>query len=162
MSNDPGKEQLDQTFEDIKAQMKRLKLDRGKATYRRPLDLLEEAYSTIRYPLSAQGEGSSALLTLRRCIERCLEELVGRCPAQKQAQSRRDRILALGLHCGRSGLSVAHVDSLAADDEAVNRELSGNGSKAVMERPDLVKHFTRGAQFLRALLTSIDEALLRP
>jgi hypothetical protein len=31
-----------------------------------------------------------------------------------------------------------------------------------MERPDLVKHFTRGAQFLRALLTSIDEALLRP
>jgi len=162
MSNDPDKDQLDRTFADLKTEMKRLGLDRGKASYRRPLDLLEEAYLAVRYPVSAQGGASSALQTLRGCIERCIEALVGRCPAQKQAESRRDRILALGLHCGRSGLSVAHFDSLAADDEVVNRELSGNGSKAVMERPELVKRFTRGAQFLRALLSSVDETLLRP
>lgn len=162
LSNDPDKEQLDQAFADVKAELKRLGLDRGKAAYRRPLDLLEEAYLAARYPLSAQGEASSALPTLRGCIERGIEELVRRCPAQKQAQSRRDRILALGLHCGRSGLSVAHFDSLAANDEVVNRELSGNGSKAAMERSELLKHFARGAQFLRALLASIDEALLRP
>jgi hypothetical protein len=87
---------------------------------------------------------------------------VRRCPAQKHAESRRDRVLALGLHCGRSGLSVAHFDSLAADDEVVNRELSGSGSKAVMERPGLVQQFLQGAEFLRALLSSIDAALLLP
>jgi hypothetical protein len=31
-----------------------------------------------------------------------------------------------------------------------------------VEWPDLAKHFLRGAQFLRALLASVDEALLRP
>jgi hypothetical protein len=31
-----------------------------------------------------------------------------------------------------------------------------------MERPDLVSQFMRGAQFLRALLASIDETLLQP
>ena len=153
---------LDQTFEDIKAQMKRLKLDSGNVRYRNPLDLLEEAYLAIRYPASAQGAASSALLILRGAIDRSIEELVRRCPAQKQAQSRRDGILALGLHCGRSGLSVAHFDSLAADDEVVNRELSGTGKKAAMERPDLAKQFLQGARFLRALLSSVDEALLRP
>jgi len=56
---------------------------------------------------------------------------------------------------------VAHFDSLAADDEVVNRELSSKGSKAVMERPDLVKQFLQGAEFLRALLSSIDEAVRR-
>jgi hypothetical protein len=169
MSGDSEKEKLDllrgltdQAFEDVKAEMKRLKLDRGKAAYRRPLDLLEEAYLAVRYPVSAPGGASSPLLTLRGSIERCIEELVRRCPAQKQAQSRRDRILALGLHCGRSGLSVAHFDSLAADDEVVNRELSAGGSQAAMERPDLVKQFLRGVEFLRALLSSIDGALLLP
>jgi hypothetical protein len=169
MSGDSEKEELDllrgltdQAFENVKAEMKRLKLDRGKAAYRRPLDLLEEAYLAIRYPASAQGGASSALLTLRGCIERSIEELARRCPAQKQAQSRRDRVLALGLHCGRSGLSVAHFDSLAADDEVVNRDLSASGSQAAMERPDLVKQFARGAQFLRAFLSSVDETLLRP
>jgi hypothetical protein len=33
-------------------------------------------------------------VTLRGCIERCIEELVRRCPARKQAESRRDRVLA--------------------------------------------------------------------
>jgi len=81
---------------------------------------------------------------------------------REKAGNRRDRVLSIGLHCGKSGLALAHFDSLAADDEVVNRELSGKGSKTVMERPELMKHFARGAQFLRALLTSIDEALLRP
>jgi hypothetical protein len=162
MRNGPDSEQLDQTFADIKAEMKRLRLDRGKAAYRRPLDLLEEAYLAIRYPGSAQGAASSALLTLRGSIDRSIEELVRRCPAQKQAENRRDRVLALGLHCGRSGLPVAHFDSLAAADEVVNRELSGRGSEAAMEHPDLATQFMRAAQHLRALLASIDETLLRP
>ena len=153
---------VDRTFEDLKAEMKRLGLDRGKATYRRPLDLLEEAYLAIRYPASAQGAASSALLTLRGAIDCSIEELFRKCPVREEAGNRRDRVLSIGLHCGRSGLALAHFDSLAADDEVVNRELSGRGSNAVMERPDLVKHFARGAQFLHALLTSIDEALLRP
>jgi hypothetical protein len=59
-------------------------------------------------------------------------------------------------------LSVAHFDSLAADDHVVNRDLSASGSQAAMERPDLVKQFLRGVEFLRALLSSIDGALLRP
>ena len=171
MPDDPGKEKLalpevlarlDRTFKDIKAEMKRLKLDRGKASYRRPLDLLEEGYLAIRYPASAQGGASAALLTLRGCIDRSIEELARRCPAQKQAQNRRERILALGLHCGRSGLTVKHFDSLAADDEFVNSELSGEGNAAGAEQRDLVRRFLRGAQLLQALLASIDEALLHP
>jgi hypothetical protein len=169
MPNDSEKEKLDllrtlmdQTVEDIKAEMRRLKLDRGKASYRRPVDLLEEAYLAIRYPASAQGAASSALLALRGSIDRSIEELVGRCPAQKPAENRRDRILALGLHCGRNGLPVAHFDSLATDDEFVNTELSGTVKAAAMAWPDLVKQFLRGAQFLQALLASMDEALLRP
>jgi hypothetical protein len=59
-------------------------------------------------------------------------------------------------------LSVAHFDALAADDDVVNRDLSGSGSKTVMGRPELVKQFQQGAEFLRALLSSIDAALLRP
>src|SRR5262245_38899342 len=153
MSHDPEKEELarlDRAFEDIKAEMKRLGLDRGKAVYRRPLDLLEEAYLAIRYPVSVQGDASLALLALRGSIDRSIEELVLRCQAQNQAENRRDRILALGLPCGRSGLPVAHFDSLASDDEAVNRELSGKEKNAPLERLDLVRQFTRGAQFLRA------------
>src|SRR5580765_639768 len=80
---------VDQTFEDIKAEMKRLKLDGGTVRYRNPLDLLEEAYLAIRYPASAQGAASSALLILRGSIDRSIDELARRCPAQKQAQSRR-------------------------------------------------------------------------
>lgn len=57
---------------------------------------------------------------------------------------------------------MVHFDSIAADDEVVNRELSVKESKAVMERPELVEHFARGAQFLRTLLASIDDLLLRP
>jgi hypothetical protein len=162
MSNDPEREQLDQAFADIKAEMKRLGLDRGRHTYRRPLDLLEEAYLAIRYPASAQGAVSSALPTLRGAIDRSIEQLVRRCPARKQAESRRERVLVIGLHCGRSGMTVAHFDSLASDDEAVNRELSGNGKQPVMEWPSVARQFLRGAQYLRALLASIDEALLRP
>jgi hypothetical protein len=153
---------LDRTFEDLKAEMKRLKLDRGKASYRRPLDLLEEAYLAIRYPASSQGGASSALPTLRGAIDRSIDELVRRCPTRKHAESRRDRILAIGLHCGRNGLPVAHFDALAAEAESVNEELSGKGEQAAMAGRDLVKQFLRGAGFLRGLLTSVDEALLRP
>ena len=165
MSHDPEKEELarlDRAFEDIKVEMKRLGLDRGKAIYRRPLDLLEEAYLAIRYPVSAQGGAALALLALRASIDRSIEDLVHRCPAQEKAEKRRDRVLSIGLHCGKSGLVLAHFDSLASDDEAVNRELSGKEKNAPLERPDLVRQFTRGAQFLRALLASIDAALLRP
>jgi hypothetical protein len=169
MSMDPEKAKLDllrtlveQTFGEIKAQMKRLRLDRGKATYDRPLDLLEAAYLAIRYPSSAQGGAASALLALRGCIECSIDELVRRRPAQEEAASRRqDRILSIGRHCGRRGLALAHFDSLAAEDESVNQALAGKGSQATLEPPEVVKHFLRGAQFLRALLASVDEALLR-
>jgi hypothetical protein len=153
---------LDQTFEDIKVQMKRLNLDSGNARYRNPLDLLEEAYTAIRYPVSAGGGPSSALLTLRGSIERSIEELVRRRVVQEEAGNRRDKILSIGRHCGKSGLPPSHFDSLSTDDGLVNDELSGNGKKVVMEWPALVRQFLRGAQFLRALLASVDEALLRP
>jgi len=58
-------------------------------------------------------------------------------------------------------LSLAHFDSLATDDARVNTELSDKGQASAMERPGLVEQFLRGAQFLRALLASVDEALLR-
>jgi len=169
MSDHAEKEKLDllrgltdQAFEDIKAEMKRLKLDRGKAAYRRPLDLLEEAYLAIRYPVAAQGGASLALLSLRGAIDRSIEELVRRSPAQQKGEKRRDRILSIGLHCGKTGLALAHFDTLAGEDESVNRELSEQGNPAALERPDLAKQFLRGAQFLRALLASVDEALLPP
>jgi len=169
MSADPEKEKLellrgltDQAFEDIKTEMKRLKLDRGKAAYDRPLDLFEAAYLAIRYPSSAQGGASSALLALRGCIEGSIEELVRRCPAQQKGEKRRDRVLSIGLHCGKTGLALAHFDSLAAEDESVNQELAAKGSRSALERHELVKQFLRGAQFLRALLASVDEALLKP
>jgi hypothetical protein len=168
MTDDSEKEKLDllrgltdQAFDEIKAELKRLKLDRGKAAYRRPLDLLEEAYLAIRYP-AAQGGASLPLLALRGAIDRSIEELVRRCPAQQKGEKRRDRILSIGLHCGKKGLALAHFDALAAEDEAVNRELSGQGNQAALERPDLAKQFLRAAQFLRALLASVDEALLKP
>ena len=142
--------------------MKRLRLDRGTATYRRPLDLLEEAYLAIRYPASAQGAASSALLTLRGAIDCSIEELFVKCPVREEAGNRRDRVLAIGLHCGKSGLALAHFDSLAADDTSVNRELSGKETQAALQRPELMEQFMRGAQFLRDLLASVDEALLRP
>jgi len=169
MADDAEKEKLDllrgltdQAFEDIKAEMKRLKLDRGKAAYRRPLDLLEEAYLAIRYPVAAKGGASLPLLALRGAIDRSIEELVRRSPAQQKGEKRRDRVLSIGLHCGKKGLALAHFDSLAVEDESVNQELAGKGSQTALERPDLVKHFLRGAQFLRALLASVDEALLPP
>lgn len=152
---------VDRTFEDIKTEMKRLKLDRGKAAYDRPLDLFEAAYLAIRYPSSAQGGVSSALLALRGCIECSIEELVRRCPAQQKGEKRRDRVLSIGLHCGKTGLALAHFDSLAAEDESVNKELAAKGSHTAPERHELVKQFLRGAQFLRALLASVDEALLK-
>ena len=153
---------MDRSFEDIKAEMKRLRLDRGKAVYHRPLDLLEAAYLAIRYPSSAQGGAASALLALRGCMECSIDELVRRSPAQQKGEKRRDRILSIGLHCGKKGLALALFDTLAAEDEAVNRELSDQGNHAALERPDLAKQFLRAAQFLRALLASVDEALLRP
>jgi hypothetical protein len=169
MSDDAEKEKLDllrgltdQAFEDIKAELKRLKLDRGKAAYRRPLDLLEEAYLAIRYPVAAQGGSSLALLSLRGAIDRSIEELLRRSPAQQKGEKRRDRILSIGLHCGKKGMALAHFDTLAAEDEAVNRELSEQGNQSAPERPALAKQFLRGAQFLRALLASVDEALLPP
>lgn len=153
---------VDQAFEDIKTQMKRLRLDRGKAAHRRPLDLLEEAYLAIRYPASAQGGALSAVLSLRGSIERSIEELLLRRPVQEEAGNRRDRVLSIGRRFGMSGLAPAHFESLATDDESVNSELFDKGTKPVTQRPDLVRQFLRGAQFLRALLTSVDEALLRP
>jgi hypothetical protein len=152
---------VEETFGEIKAQMKRLKLDRGKAAYSRPLDLLEEAYLAIRYPVATQGGVVLPLLALRGSIDRSIEELVRRCPTQQKGEKRRDRVLSIGLHCGKSGLALAHFDSLAAEDESVNQELAGKGSQTAHERPEVVKQFLRGAQFLRALLASLDEALLR-
>ena len=55
----------------------------------------------------------------------------------------------------------AHFDTLAEDD-AVNRELSDKANPAALEHPDLAKQFLRAAQFLRSLLASGDERLLRP
>jgi hypothetical protein len=169
MSDDSEKEKLDllrgltdQAFEDIKIEMKRLKLDRGKAAYRRPPDLLEEAYLAIRYPAAARGGASLPLLALRGAIDRSIEELIQRCPAQQKGAKRRDRVLSIGLHCGKKGLALAHFDTLAAEDESVNRELSDQGSQPALERADLAKQFLRAAQFLRALLASVDVALLRP
>jgi hypothetical protein len=169
MPDDSKKEKLDllrgltdQAFDDIKSEMKRLKLDRGKAAYRRPLDLLEEAYLAIRYPVAARGGASLPLLALRGAIDRSIEELARRSPAQQKGEKRRDRILSIGLHCGKKGLALAHFDTLAAEDQAVNQELSGKGSQATAERAELAKQFLRAAQFLRALLASVDEALLQP
>lgn len=169
MSGDSEKEKLDllrgltdQAFDDIKAEMRRLKLDRGKAAYRRPLDLLEEAYLAIRYPVAARGGASLPLLALRGAIDRSIEELIRRCPAREKGEKRRDRVLSIGLHCGKKGLALAHFDTLAAEDESVNRELSGQGAQAALEREHLAKQFMRGAQFLRALLASVDDALLGP
>src|SRR5262245_47213309 len=169
MADDSEKEKLDllrgltdQAFDDIKAEMKRLKLDRGKAAYRRPLDLLEEAYLAIRYPVAAKGGASLPLLALRGAIDRSIEELVRRSPAQQKGEKRRDRILSIGLHCGKKGMALAHFDTLAAEDEAVNQELSGKGTQATPDRPELSRQFLRAAQFLRALLSSVDETLLQP
>ena len=141
--------------------MKRLRLDRGKAAYRRPVDLLEDAYLAIRYPASAQGGPAAALLALRGSIDRSIEELVRRRPVQDMAENRRDRVLSIGRQCSRSGLPSAHFISLAADDELVNAELSRKAQAAAAERLELVEQFLRGALFLQALLASIDEALLQ-
>ena len=169
MPDDSEKEKLDrlrgltdQAFDGIKAEMKRLKLDRGKAAYRRPLDLLEEAYLAIRYPVAAKGGASLPLLALRGSIDRSIEELIRRSPAQQKGEKRRDRVLSIGLHCGKKGLALAHFDTLAAEDEAVNQELSGKGTQATPDRPELARQFLRAAQLLRALLASVDEALLKP
>jgi len=153
---------VDRTFEDVKAELKRLKLDRGKAAYRRPLDLLEEAYLAIRYPVAAKGGASLPLLALRGSIDRSIEELIRRSPAQQKGEKRRDRVLSIGLHCGKKGLALAHFDTLAAEDEAVNQELSGKGTQATPDRPELARQFLRAAQLLRTLLASVDEALLKP
>src|ERR1051325_914577 len=63
MPEDSEKEKLDQlrgltdqAFEGIKAEMKRLKLDRGKAAYRRPLDLLEKRTSPSAPPSPPRAE----------------------------------------------------------------------------------------------------------
>jgi len=111
MPEDSEKEKLDQlrgltdqAFEGIKAEMKRLKLDRGKAAYRRPLDLLEEAYLAIRYPVAAKGGASLPLLALRGAIDRSVDELVRRSPAQQKGEKRRDRILSCR-PCRSSGRS---------------------------------------------------------
>lgn len=52
---------LDQTFEDIRAQMKRLGLDSGNLRYRNPLDLLEEARKSRRRTV-ATGSWRSACI----------------------------------------------------------------------------------------------------
>ena len=153
---------VDRTFEDVKAEMKRLKLDRVKAADRRPLDLLEAAYLAIRYPAASQGGASTALLTLRAAIDSSIEELLRRRPVQEETANRRERVLSVGRRCGKRGLGPAHFDSIATDDEFVNGELSAQGRKARPERPDLMRQFLRGALLLRALLTSVDDALLRP
>lgn len=152
---------LDKTFGEIKGEMKRLGLDGGNARYRNPLDLLEEAYVAIRYPASAKGGASSALLSLRSTINRSIDELVRRLPVEEKSANRRERLLSIGRQCARRGLAPAHFYSLAADDELVNDELSESG-KASAAQADAARRFLLGAEFLRALLASVDEAVARP
>ena len=153
------KHDLSQVIGEIEIEMSRLQLDMGPEAQETPLQLLTAAYTSVRFPTSANAAKSPALLTMRTAINNSIAELIRRRKESEPAGSREEKILSLGRKAGRPSLPLDRFDQLASDYHALSKELSGEGKKANHEEVEAL--FYRAALFLRASLQALDETKLR-
>ncbi len=152
---------ISRLLEDVKSEMSRLRLDAGPEAFETPLQLLDAAYYSVRFPVSAQAAKSPALVTLRTAINNTIVELIRRRDVPEPAGSREEKILSIGRKASRAGLPSDRFDELATDYHRLTKELSGEGKRGIADQEHVVRTFHAGALFLRALLQSVDEALLK-
>jgi hypothetical protein len=144
----------------VRVSMARLGLTaRGGAT-RTPPELLDEAHGALERPVADEPAATSVLVTLRESVDATITGLVRRRPAQEKVSGWRGKVLSLGRHCGRPGLTAAHFDRLGDEAEALMNRLSGFKQRGG-PRDQLHEQFHGGVTFLQALLDSIDESKLR-
>jgi hypothetical protein len=143
-----------------RSSMQRLGLATRAGDYRTPLELFNDAQAALERPASRAVAPASVLIPLRECIDSAISELLRRRPQQEPAGRLREKLMSIGRQCARPGLHGPHFERLAADGEALNRDLS-SAKQAEMSREQLNKQFHRGLLFLNALLDSIDESRLR-
>lgn len=155
------KSNLGTILNEIKAEMKRLRLDFERERVRAPSSFVDEAQGAIRVPVVSEGGVTSVLMPLRTAIDQTIDELIRRRPHQEPAPNRRERILSIGRHCSKAGLPGDHFETLAAEDGVINGKLSGIGKRGTTSHAEVIRLVHGGARFLKALLLAVDEARLR-
>lgn len=147
--------------EEVKRSMCRLGLDKRGGNSRTPLELLEEAQGALDRPVIQGGGPTTVLIPLRECIDAVITELVRRRPKQEPVKGWSGKVVSVGRHCAHPGLKLDHFDRIGADVEILMNQLSG-AKQTSMNREELNRFFHRGTLFLKALMDSIDESLLKP
>jgi hypothetical protein len=139
--------------------LNKLDLDHHAADRRSPVDLLNEARGAMEGPVTDDSV-TSILIPLRESIEAALAELIRRRPQQEKTKGAKAKIVSVGAHCGKTGLSAAYFEQKGEEAEVLLGKLSG-GKQAAYDRLQLTSLYQRGLLLLVALLESVDGGKLR-
>jgi hypothetical protein len=145
-------------YDNIHAEIKRLKIDASYSAALSPTALLEQAKRSLEMPTFESG-AMGALISLRECIERCFTELLRRLPKPEKAKGWKRKTELIGMQCGYVNLTETFFEGLGADGDKTNDFLS-EAKQGLIDRLGVVAKFNKGMLFLHSLLVSIDETKL--
>jgi hypothetical protein len=139
--------------------LKELDLDHRAADRKCPVDLLIEAREAMERP-ATDDSVTSILIPLRESIEAAITELVRRRPQQEEAKKTQAKVISIGAHCGKTGLSAVHFEQKGEEAAMLLNRLSG-AKQAGLDRVRLTALYQEGLLLLAALLESVDGSKLR-
>lgn len=145
---------------ELEDEFRRLGLDQTGAGYTSALVLYRQAHDAVRTPTGVTTNPAGALIRMRSCIDRVLDDLKPKCKCQRKTRKRRDKIMFIWEQMGKRGTNADEVKALAMQVENLNGDLSEAKSKDLGE-DEIRQRFTRSVVFLKAFLSKLDEGRMR-
>lgn len=100
------------------------------------------------------------MIPLRECIDLIIDRLLKKRQKQELTGKKREDKLCSSSQCGKEGRTSNYFRRLGGDADILRNELSTKKQLA-LPRQESLRLFERGALFIKALLTSIDENKLK-
>ena len=146
---------------EVRALIIRFGLDSRSEDIRSALELFEDAVAALQLPSASDDSPVAIMIPLRECIDLIIDRLLKK--RQKQeltGKKREDKLCSIGSQCGKEGRTSNYFRRLGGDADILRNELSTKKQLA-LPRKESLRLFERGALFIKALLTSIDENKLK-
>lgn len=146
--------------EEVRRELKRLRLDVPRPASRSAADLVGEALSSLQQPAGSAPGPASVLIPARESIHLSIADLLQRRPVQEPAKKLADKVSSIGRQLGWHDLPVDHFDRLAQNAENLIDRLSGAKQKA-FSATELSSEVDSVLQFHRTFLSSLDDTKVR-
>jgi len=145
---------------EVKAAMIRLGLDGRRGFSRTPVELLDEAASSLACPSAEDSGPVAVLVAVRECVESTLSRLLASRPTQEPARKANEKVLSIERQCGCGTLPPDHFSHLGTEATRLLEALS-NAKQGELSRPQVMERYNQTLLLLQAFLNSLDETRLR-